>query len=221
MIASIRESAWLFVTLLALLVGLAATVHADPFIAPNDSVPNPAQPYTSTGNTVYPGGITTLFWWRVPGAPGPTPVGPGNWAIDSFFDIEYRIDFSGGPPGSMSPQMGMGHGHVTGTGTGTTDRMFDTEMLQLDLSGGPLMIRESPTLPSMGKTAITDLGGGQFHIDSFFDIFTELSVDGGQTWYPAEAPTHMTTSPEPASIALFAIGAVALLYRVARRRFRV
>lgn len=48
------------------------------------------------------------------------------------------------------------------------------------------MIRESPTLASTGQTTITDVGGGEFSITSFFDIFTELSVDGGQTWMPAE-----------------------------------
>ena len=63
-------------------------------------------------------------------------------------------------------------------------RFFDTEMLQLDIQGGPLLIRESPTLQSTGKTAITNLGGS-YQIDSFFDIFTELSVDGGQTWHPS------------------------------------
>jgi hypothetical protein len=64
-------------------------------------------------------------------------------------------------------------------------RFFDTEMLQLDISGGPLMIRESPTRASTGRTAVTDLGGGMYQIDSFFDVFTELSLDGGQTWYPS------------------------------------
>ncbi len=58
-------------------------------------------------------------------------------------------------------------------------RFFDTEMLQLDIQGGGLMIRESPTQESRGSTAITDLGGGMYHIDSFFDVFTELSLDGG------------------------------------------
>ena len=59
-------------------------------------------------------------------------------------------------------------------------------MLQLDLTlGGGTLIRESPTRQSLGQTQITDLGGGQFRIDSFFDVFTELSVDGGQTWLPS------------------------------------
>jgi hypothetical protein len=48
------------------------------------------------------------------------------------------------------------------------------------------MIRESPTLASTGKTTERP-GAGGFYIDSFFDIFTELSLDGGQTWMPSDS----------------------------------
>jgi hypothetical protein len=77
-------------------------------------------------------------------------------------------------------------GNVTGT--------FSTEMLTLDLSGnsssGLYQLRESPTKASLGLTTITDIGGGQFRIDSFFDVFTELSLDGGNTWMPSENSTR-------------------------------
>ena len=66
---------------------------------------------------------------------------------------------------------------------------FDTEMLAMTLSGGGLpagvMIRESPTLPSRGGVQMDQQPDGTFHVSSFFDIFTELSVDGGQNWQPA------------------------------------
>ena len=75
-------------------------------------------------------------------------------------------------------------GNVTGT--------FQTEMLALNLvGGGGIMIRESPTLQSQGQTTITSIGAGQFRIDSFFDIFTELSIDGGQTWIPSNGATRV------------------------------
>jgi len=95
---------------------------------------------------------------------------------------------------------------------------FDTEMLQLDLSGGPgIMIRESPTLASTGMTKITDNGNGTFHIDSFFDIFTELSLDGGATWTPSTAPTHVDlVTPEPATFGILGLGSLALV--IFRRR---
>jgi hypothetical protein len=68
-------------------------------------------------------------------------------------------------------------------------RFFDTEMLQLDISGGnfppTVKIRESPTLSSLGQTVITRIPRGDFQISSFFDIYTELSIDSGRTWTPS------------------------------------
>ncbi|MFI5253278.1 MAG: putative Ig domain-containing protein [Bacteroidota bacterium] len=81
------------------------------------------------------------------------------------------------------------------------DSFFNTEMLSLNLSGGTLpagiMIRESPTKQSLGREIITP-SGGEFHISSFFDIFTELSLDGGTTWTPSAAslPVELTTPDE-------------------------
>ncbi|MEP6753859.1 MAG: hypothetical protein ABJA67_00030 [Chthonomonadales bacterium] len=86
---------------------------------------------------------------------------------------------------------------------------FDTEMLQLNLSGGALpagmMLRESPTLPSNGQTTIVDNGDGNFKIDSFFDVFTELSIDNGDTWIPNQQSGHIqlqSNVPEPAGLTL-------------------
>jgi hypothetical protein len=99
-----------------------------------------------------------------------------------------QVSINGGPPqpfggnAETTVQVTFSHAQKT-AGPGT--RFFDTEMLQLDIIGGPFMIRESPTRASTGKTAITDLGGGLYRIDSFFDVFTELSLDGGQTWHPS------------------------------------
>lgn len=63
--------------------------------------------------------------------------------------------------------------------------IYDTEMFQMDISGGNLpagvMIRESPTLASAGGLALTPVSG-VYQIQSFFDVFTEVSVDGGATW---------------------------------------
>jgi hypothetical protein len=109
---------------------------------------------------------------------------------------------------------------VDSTGDVGNTRSFDTEMLQLDIFGGNLppgvMIRESPTLTSMGETTITDVGGGEFSITSFFDIFTELSVDGGQTWMPAQTGPHtVVAQPIPDSgstFLLLLIPALALVW---------
>ena len=53
------------------------------------------------------------------------------------------------------------------------------------------MMRESPTRTSAGQTVIDEFqvggagGEDQWTVDSFFDVFTELSVDGGDSWIAA------------------------------------
>jgi PEP-CTERM motif len=102
-----------------------------------------------------------------------------------------------------------------GVPTGT----FSAELLAMDLSGsssdGPFMIRESPSLASHGQTTITPLGGGQFQIDSFFDVFTELSLDGGVNWIPSQGPSRVVllAAPEPSALGLLASGAALVLLR--------
>ena len=114
--------------------------------------------------------------------PPPGPGGSTDHTMNSY--VSANVSVNGGPPMPVSTQ-GLMRVTVLGTGQSGPTRFFDTEMLQLDLVAGPFMIRESPTRASTGKTAITDLGGGQYHIDSFFDVFTELSIDGGQSWHPS------------------------------------
>ena len=89
-------------------------------------------------------------------------------------------------PFSLSGQVMIESFGKTGMVTGT----FQTEMLSMNLTGTVLgtavEIRESPTLASTGMTTITPIPNTSFfQIHSFFDVFTELSVDGGQTWIPS------------------------------------
>ena len=80
-----------------------------------------------------------------------------------------------------------------------------------NVGGNPVMIRESPTLASTGQTTITDVGGGNFRIHSFFDVFTELSLDNGNTWIPqANGPTHVELGPVPEPTTMIA-GALMLI----------
>jgi len=98
---------------------------------------------------------------------------------------------------------------------GQTLGTYQAEITSANCTGtiGPFAgtIRENPALDSLGETTITDLGGGNYQIDSFFDIFTELSVGGGAFLADANGPHHMVLIPEPATLALLAAAAVGLL----------
>ena len=130
--------------------------------------------------------------------------------------------------------VGLGHLSFSATGTattlvfnriGNTTGTFSTELLSMSLSAltpfGSLLIRESPTQTSAGQTTITSLGGGQYQIGSYFDVFTELSLDGGATWIPdTTGPQRITLVapvPEPSTYAL--AGLAAGLFALKRARW--
>ena len=154
--------------------------------------------------------------------------------LTAMMDVTVNGNSITGGPQPISASGGFGSVQVlTQNKIGNVTGTFNTEMLQLNLSGnsplGPFMIRESPTLQSTGQTSIQDIGGGQFQIDSFFDVFTELSIDGGASWMPshdaANAPYsgHVTLEPiggvpEPGTLAWGAAMGLCLGLRRARAR---
>jgi len=141
--------------------------------------------------------------------------------LNGLSDI--NITGTGSFPNVPASSSGAGSSFAFGKAGPTATGTFDTEMLSLNLSGstalGPFMIRESPTRASTGRTTITPLGGGTFLIDSFFDVFTELSIDGGQNWIPnANGSSRLTLVPEPSSVVLACIGGIAAAGAMWRRR---
>jgi hypothetical protein len=87
--------------------------------------------------------------------------------------------------------------------------------LSLQSINPPLvLVRESPTLASSGSMTMRSSGtgsGGTF--DSFFDVFVELSLDGGQSWSPLQQMQLQATGTpwtviEPPPPALFVDGPV-------------
>ena len=109
----------------------------------------------------------------------------------------------------------------TGNQTGT----FDTEIIAMsltgDIAGMQVIIQQHQTIPSLGQTTITDLGGALWEIDSFFDVFTELSVDLGSgftPFVPATEGVRMTLGPiVPEPVTMVLLGA-ALSLAIRRRR---
>ncbi|MDY7007005.1 MAG: PEP-CTERM sorting domain-containing protein [Cyanobacteriota bacterium] len=65
---------------------------------------------------------------------------------------------------------------------------FMTEMEAIDFSIdvpdlGSVMVREDPNKTSTGETTVTEREDGDYQIESFFDIFSQISLDGGMTWF--------------------------------------
>jgi hypothetical protein len=89
---------------------------------------------------------------------------------------------------------------VGSSGFQSREQVYQTEMLALNVSGGSLppgvMIRESPTRRSAGEAHYSNTGNG-YRIGSFFDIFTEISLDGGQTWSQSDTAGHMELHIDP------------------------
>lgn len=206
-------------------VFLAFAVTAPAFAsAPSSSnlFPDPFGIYYSTTGTGYlppGGGLVTLEGITLSAPTGSIapPVAPAAalWSGGKTFDAFTTMSFFGGP---TLPSFNPGEpaaASITGLADAPPLHTYHTEMLSLDLGGLPFgaMIRESPTLASTGGHTIVDTP--PFQITSFFDVFTELSLDGGATWIPATGPVHIQ-NPEPGSLALVVCAAPL----ICRRRHR-
>ena len=120
------------------------------------------------------------------------PPAPGQFT-NHFFNafVEAKVSLDGGLTFHESSGSGLLSVSTYGFmgGDGVTE-YYRNEMVQLNVALGvtlyTVMLRESPTRASLGMTTATSLAGGGYQIDSFFDIFTEISLDGGGSWSPTE-----------------------------------
>jgi hypothetical protein len=141
-----------------------------------------------------------------------TPLGPDE--LEEFdSSLSGLVDVDLGPGGILTDIVLSLSGPVTvlTTGkTGNTTGTFDTEIIAMSLTGTilglPIEIRESPTQNSTGQTTITDLGGGQFGFDSFFDIWIELSINGGPFVPQTGGSVTVNLVPEPSTALLLLVG---------------
>ncbi len=111
---------------------------------------------------------------------------------------------------------------------------FDTEIVALSLStpnplDGGLTQVSIGILPSPGQVTIVDNNDGTFQIDSFFDVFTELTLDDNQNQLADDMPIPGVGSirmtlfedpiiPEPGTLTLLAFAGLALLGYSWRRK---
>jgi len=212
---------------IALVAGLAAFYLSSSLRASyvSSNLRFPAPQYMGTNPVEYatPGGVYRvgrghdffdIFTEPPPGVALPTS--PGVPQVNSFFDVFAEFDLAllpAAPVSTHAPAPLMTS--VTKlNGLPPGEPVFGTELLQMNITGGGMpvgvMIRESPTRQSLGRHSITELGGGLYEIDSFFDVFTELSIDGGQTWTPGNTANRLVgVAPEPTAAVLMLLGSAA------------
>ena len=149
-------------------------------------------------------------------------LGGNSFDVTSFFDVFYEVSVDGAPyiPGVGSADVitSLPVVELAPGGGGT----WDTEMVSLSLSGDvggfPVVVRLDPNNPSLGTAEVVDIGSGNFEINSFFDVFVEVSVSGSPFLPAAGSAITRLITPEPTSCLLAGIGGVWLL--CGRRRGR-
>ena len=156
----------------------------------------------------------------------PLPPASSSSSPAGLFDVEYELGLDGLPPGEpivrtvkIPPEI---------FNPGGPPGFYETEMLAMDLSGDgpstpPHLIRLGTVQPSLGEHVVTDLGDGTFNVESFFDVFLEISYDAGANWAAAnEAGRLSITSaaglvPEPGSAILLFTGLAGIVVLRQRR----
>jgi hypothetical protein len=207
---------------------LALPAHADwpvwfPF--PGSTLPPPEGVYVSPADwhVLYANGIYLTDIRHSAFTASYPPPPPGESAIESFGStLQGTAWIPNDPNPPIAVPFDIPNVPVTvhiGWGSQVGDTTYyNTEMLQLNVTWsspfGTVLIRESPTLASLGQTGIRPNGGG-YSIASFFDIFTELSLDEGNSWIPSTNPNgdEVYVKPEPGALALLALGGLTLLRR--------
>lgn len=203
--------------LLSLIVSLAKTAHAWPPIFDEDVLPPPDGEYvTQPGDNITFGNTATIDGMSL-------REFVDWWTLEYAYDCEPRYtEARGNTWGMVYDDKGLPHQLIdidgdTGATFQTTSCWVDGSVTTLNetfefsaMISDNLIFRESPILDSIGVTIVRELGNGTFEIESFFDVWTELSIDSGDTWIPADDSIRMILVPEPTTLLLLGLGALVL-----------
>ncbi|MDW8309910.1 MAG: HYR domain-containing protein, partial [Verrucomicrobiales bacterium] len=142
--------------------------------------------------------IRNIRHWRFTQNQAPPP--PGQEQVHRFNSVlDMEVSRGDGAPFDRVSVPASVEVRVRSTQEAGNTRYFETEMLALNLVGSTMRVRESPTRASSGRTSVRQVPEGGFRISSFFDIFTEISLDGGNTWVAALAPGRVVLEVPPVS----------------------
>jgi hypothetical protein len=145
-----------------------------------------------------------------------TPERPGGgYGLSGLLDVFFEVSLDGGAHWAPTFSDGLMQSALVLTSpAGANPRIYETLILQLDIDPPGGMFIRIASGNSSGETQILSTGGGQFRVDSFFDVFVELSLDGGRTFAAATQPQRMIlggTQPTPVRTSTW--GALKSFYR--------
>lgn len=166
----------------------------------------PANPYPPFGGAEHLSGVGlfSTFVFDLYLDVTPTPPVP-----TSFFDVFFHIDII--VPPLPTPQVF--------PITLVSLQLQSVDPIPLDVGGVsynvPILLRQTPGTSAMGYGRMD--GPEHYRIDSFFDVFVELSVDDGNSWIPSQRPANIRTTPDGASTLGLTLAALAFLLGVRRR----
>jgi hypothetical protein len=193
-----------------------------PWLRPTNSFPTPGSGYNSVENTfVDPStDVTNINDDTVSFAVGTQPIyirdlslgNLGNSAAlpaggnsqpynSSSATVNFQVSQNGVDfyPAVLSGPTAIEVYNTNGISGSTTT--YSLQMTQLTASGtwvgGNVYLRESPTLPTLGKHTVAPDPRG-YRVSSFFDVFLELSTDNVH-WYPANRSMRVLASMPPAA----------------------
>lgn len=133
------------------------------------------------------------------GSPGNTVVQVGDDDEETATgDFSGDLSLNGGPAveinGSATMTVTIDDGASLGydsASAGSMDTVLDSLDIQASGGGNSIQITLNPSDASTGQESSTAEGGGLFNIQSFFDVFADISLNGGPA-VPVANPNTMT-----------------------------
>jgi len=199
----------MFTLLTIFMLGVQSlTVELAPFVLANSrSLPPKASVWVGEAPHYFLGGQATLFCGShgVISGTGDPPDRQGQTSV-----IQYNAIFSGeltlNPPltnttrhYTIKDPIRMTEQITAQGGRGATNS-YSTELTAVVFSGSSfpenVSVRESPRRRSVGTASISRQRNGMFKIQSSYEVWLEISVDGGRSWQLASDAVTMRLEPE-------------------------
>jgi len=218
-----------FALVVAVLIG-SVTAAPAAVISSSPTLPLLGIPFSSTvGVGCFPlAGVCIQPGTLVQTAPVTSSFGPTGQDITTGATYTGVLtDLSNTPVGSVvltGTVRELIEGRTSGTETGTwTTRLLDLSLTGT-VSGAPFTVKLDSAHDSTGTTSITLINDGsnegQYLIDSFFDIFVDLTLETPVPLNTTRGPIRVAAGevPEPATIALLGSAMLGLVCAGRRRR---